>query len=437
MRSWNKLWVAVLAISAVFAAAPDPAAAGRKALDLLLKRNFSAFSQLLTGVAKEKLTEDFLRQRVGTELDGFGKTEEIGKPVLARLGSDNMVSFPVRFTKVSVNVQLTLTPAGMVAGLYFRSADMPLPPQWKRPAYSNPKLFHEREITVGTGEWKLPGTLTLPAGKGPFAAVVLVHGPGPNDRDETMYSNHMFKDVAEGLASRGIAVLRYDKRSKVHGEKMSEGPFTLQQETVDDAVSALALARLQPEVNSKRVFVLGHSLGGYAIPRIAARDTKLAGAIFLAANARPIEDVVLDQNEQMLNQQRADPASQRRLDALKAEVAKVKELVPSQSNPPIVLGLPAAYLLDLKGYNPASEASRMSIPLLFLQGERDIQISSKDFDLWKAALAGRKNVTFEMFPPLNHLFIAGEGQPSPAEYRVPGNVSAEVIDVIAKWAAKQ
>ena len=437
MRSWNKSWILGLIIGAAFSADLDPATAGRKALDLLIKRNFIGFSQLLTGVAKEKMTQDFLRQRVGTELDGFGKPEEIGKPVLAHLGSDNLVSFPVRFAKVTVNVQFTLNHAGMVAGLYFRPADTPLPPLWKRPAYSNPKTFHEREITVGTGEWKLPGTITLPTGKGPFAAVVLVHGPGPNDRDETMYSNHMFKDIAEGLASRGIAVLRYDKRSKVYGEKMSKSSFTLQQETVDDAVIALALARQLPEVNPKKVFVLGHSLGGYAIPRIASRDGKLDGAIFLAANARPIEDVVLDQNEQMQNLQRADPASQRRLDALKAEVAKVKELVPAQNNQPVILGLPAAYLLDLKAYDPAVEAKRMQVPMLFLQGERDIQISSKDFDLWKAALAGRKNVTFEMFPPLNHLFIAGEGQPSPAEYRVPGNVSAEVVDVISKWITKQ
>ena len=437
MRSWNKFSVAALAISLAYSADPDPAIAGRRALDLLLAKNFTAFAQLLTGVAKERMTLDFLAQRVGTEIDGFGKAEAIGKPVFASSGSDYLISYPVRFERVTVNVQLTLSHTGMVAGLYFRPKETPLPPVWKRPAYSNTKLFQEREITVGTGEWKLPGTLTVPTGPGPFPAVVLVHGPGPNDRDETLYSNHMFKDIAEGLASRGIVVLRYDKRSKVYGEKMSELLFTLQQETADDAVSALALARGEHEVNAKRVFILGHSLGGYAIPRIAERDGKLAGAIFLAANARPIEDVVLDQNEQMLNLQRADPASQRRLDALRAEVAKVKNLVPSNNNPPVILGLPSAYFLDLKGYNPAAEAKQLSIPMLFLQGERDIQISSKDFDLWKAALSSRKNVTFDMFPPLNHLFMTGEGAPSPTEYRIPGNVSAQVIDEMAKWILKQ
>jgi len=438
LRLWNKRWTLAFALlAAAVAADADPSAAGRKALDLLIARNFSGFSQLLTGVAKEKMNAQFLKERVGSELDGFGKAEEIGKPVLASSGSDNLVSFPVRFTKVTVNVQLTLNHAGMVAGLYFRPADTPLPPLWKRPAYSNLQSFREREIIVGAGEWKLPGTLTVPISKAPASAVVLVHGPGPNDRDETIYSNRMFKDIAEGLASRGIVVLRYDKRTKVYGEKMSEGSFTLQQETVDDACSALALARQQPEVNPKRVYVLGHSLGGYAIPRIAARDSKLAGAVFLAANARPIEDVVLDQNERMLTQQRADPASQRRLEQLRAEVAKVKALAPAKNNPPVILGLPIAYLLDLKGYDPGAEAKRIPIPMLFLQGERDAQISLKDFDIWKSALSGRKNVTFDLFPTLNHLFISGEGSPTPAEYRIPGNVPAEVIDEIAKWISKQ
>ena len=430
---WNKISaVAALAVLCAFGQ-KDPSASGRKALDLLLARNFSAFGQLLTGSAKEKMGPEFLKQRVGTELDGFGKLEEIGKPVIAQSGTDHLVSFPVRFEKVAVNVQLTLNQAGLVAGLFFRPADTPLPPLWKRPAYSKPGTFREREISVGTGEWKLPGTLTMPVGKGPFPAMVLVHGPGPNDRDETMYSNRMFKDIAEGLASRGIAVLRYDKRTKIYGDRMGDTAFTLQQETVDDALSALALARQQPGVAPKQVLLLGHSLGGYAMPRIALRDGKLAGAIVMAGNARPIEDVVLDQNEAVLKLRRGDAVAQQRFDQLKAEVAKVKALGAGKQNPPVVLGLPSAYFVDLQGYEPAKEASRLAIPLLVLQGERDTQVTMQDFGIWKAAVAGQKNGEVELFPNLNHLFMASEGLGTPAEYRVPENVAPEVINRIALW----
>lgn len=340
---------------------------------------------------------------------------------------------------MKINVQFTVDAAGHVAGLYFRPADAPLPPDWQRPAYSNPKLFTEREITIGDDEWSLPGTLSVPIGKGPFPTVVLVHGPGPDDRDETIYSNHMFKDIAEGLASRNIAVLRYDKRTKVYGTRMSGMSFTLQQETVEDAVRALAFVRRQPKIDPKHVFVIAHSLGGYALPRIARQDGKLAGAIILAANARPIEDVVLDQATFTTESKVNLTAEERsRFENLKTEVAKVKKLDPAaKDNPPVVLGLPVSYLLDLKSYQPVAEARALSIPLLFLQGGRDFQVTLKDFQLWKTGLAGRPAIEFHSYPALNHLFITGEGKPSPAEYRIPGNVSADVITDMAKWLVAQ
>jgi uncharacterized protein len=415
----------------------DPAVQGRKALDLLLAQNFPEFSKLLAPAAEERFTPAFFKDHVGPEVAGFGKVEEIGKPLIAPSGTNKLVSFPVRFSRVSINIQFTLNDAGKVAGLFFRPADSPLPPEWVRPPYVNPASFHERDLTVGDDEWKLPATFTEPVGKGPFPAIVLVHGPGPNDRDETMYSNRMFRDIAEGLASRGFAVLRYDKRTKVYGQKMSALDFTLQQETVEDAVRALALIRGQPGVDAKRVYVIAHSLGGYALPRIAHLDGKLAGAVILAGNARPIEDVVLDQaNYTMALKPEMTPEDRNRLDGLKAEVAKAKTLDPRKQNPPVVLGLPVGYLLDLKNYNPVAEMAQLAMPILFLEGERDFQVPMKDFQLWKSGLTTKKNATFRSYPRLNHLFIAGEGKPSPSEYRFAGNVSADVINDIANWLTK-
>ena len=426
-----------LAVLFAAVAAESPAVVGKKALDLLLASKYTEFIQLLTPAAKEKLTKEFLLDHVTPEVKGFGALEEIGSPVTAKSGNDTLVSYPVRFASVKVNVQFTISADGRVAGLFFRPADAPLPPEWKRPAYSKPDSFFEREVTVGSGEWKLPGTLTVPLGKGPFAAVVLVHGPGPNDRDELIFSNHMFKDIAEGLASRNIAVLRYDKRTKVYGQQMGATNYTLQQETIEDAVKALSLLRKQPEVNPKRVFVLAHSLGGYAMPRIAAQDGKLAGAIVLAGNSRPIEDVVLDQNEYMLALRNGGGHDEReRMQQLKEEVAKVKALGPGRNNPPVVLGLPLPYLMDLKNYNPAAEASRLAIPILFLQGQRDMQVTMKDFEGWKSALPAKKNAEFRTYPTLNHLFMTGSGPGDPAEYRQPGNVAPEIIADIMKWLEK-
>ena len=387
--------------------------------------------------ASQTLTPQFLRDRPGAEVRGFGKAASIGPPVIAKNGDYTLVSFPVQFTKATVNVEFTMSAAGKIAGLHFRPANAPLPPLWRRPSYSDPREFRSRELTVGDDAWKLGATLLIPAGKPPFPGLVLIHGPGPNDRDETIYGNKVFADLAEGLASRGIAVLRYDKRTKVYAEKMSEMNYTVQQETVEDAVRAAALLRRQPEIIPTRVFALGHSLGGYLLPRIAAQDAKLAGLIFLAANARPVEIMALEENEYVASlNPNPSPESQKRLADLRGEVLKVRNLKPGQADPPVIMGLPLAYLLDLKGYDPFT-VKNLHVPMLFLQGGRDFQVSMKDFDLWKSAMGGRANATFHAYPALNHLFIAGDGRSSPAEYRAPGNVSGEVVRDIADWIRSQ
>jgi dienelactone hydrolase len=412
----------------------DPTAAGRNALDLLLAGKYAEFNALLTDSAKGLLTSEFLRDRVGAELKSFGTLGGVGEPVKVQEGKNSLITFPVRFSETSVNIQITLNDSLQVAAFHLHPGNAPLPPGREQPAYSKPDSFHAREVTIGDDDWKLGGTLLVPAGKPPFPGVVLVHGPGPNDRDESIYSNQVFRDLAEGLASRGIAVLRYDKRTKVYGERMSEIDFTLQQETVEDAVRAAALMRQQPEIDPDSIFVLGHSLGGYASPRIAAQDGSLAGLIFLAANARPIEDVALEQNDYVAHLNGGPSADvQKRLDSLKEEVAKVKQLDPGKPNPPVVLGLPVGYLLDLKGYDAAGQAKGLAIPMLFLQGERDFQVTMTDFGIWKSAMSERKDVTFHSYPKLNYLFITGERKSSPTEYRTPGNVDAEVVGDIATW----
>ncbi|MBV8845140.1 MAG: alpha/beta fold hydrolase, partial [Bryobacterales bacterium] len=284
--------------------------------------------------------------------------------------------------------------------------------------------------------WKLGGTFTVPKGKGPFPAVVLVHGPGPNDRDESMRANKVFADIAEGLSSRGIAVLRYDKRTLVYGRQMSEREFTLREEIIEDALAAAAFLRAQPEIDRGKIYLLGHSLGGYAAPRIAREDGKFAGVIFLAANARPIQELVLEQTRYLAAAGALSPdEAQKRLDALKIETEKLNALEPGKANPPVVLGLPSAWLLDVKSYDPVAEAARLSIPLLFLQGGRDFQVGMKDFEQWKSRLGAQPNATFHSYPDLNHLFISGKARSVPAEYLIPGNVSADVIAAIADWIA--
>ena len=308
------------------------------------------------------------------------------------------------------------------------------------PGYVKAGTFRETDVTVGAGEWALPGTLAMPAGEGKHPALVLVHGSGPNDRNETIGANAPFRDLARGLASKGVAVLRYDKRTLVHGAKIVSAPdrFTVKEETVDDALEAVALLARTPGIDTARIFVLGHSLGGMLIPRVAshARATNVAGYIVMAGTARPLQDVYLDQVRYLLALDgEITPSEQAKLAEIERQNARLVD--PAQlanaSAADLPLGLPAAYWKDLEGYRPAEAAKAIERPVLILQGERDYQVTMADFALWKTALGSKPNVTFRTYPGLNHLFIAGEGTSSPAEYSAAGHVAQAVIDDIAAW----
>jgi dienelactone hydrolase len=414
--------------------AADPAAVGRKAVDLLLAGKYSELEEMFAPNVKESLKLDALT-KLGGQIQAWGAPQNIGAPAVRAAGTTNIVVIPVTFASQNINVQMGVNGSGLITGFFA----LPGGVQWQRPSYSKPDSFQEREVSVGEDPYKLPGTLTVPKGKGPFPAVVLVHGSGPNDRDETVSALKVFKDLAEGLASRGIVVLRYEKRTKLYQARMAAKPYTADDEVVDDAGSAIDFLRTQPEVNGQRIYVLGHSLGGYMAARIAEQDGKLAGMIVLAANARPLEDVIVDQAAEVLTKavpnETPAAATQRanELANIKTAAAKVKKLETADEDQPNVLGLPVAYWVDLRGYDPIAVAKKTGVPVLVLQGERDPNVSMKDFALWKAGLATVKGSSAKSYPSLNHFFITGEGKSSETEYRKPGHVAPEVIDDVAKF----
>jgi uncharacterized protein len=401
--------------------AADPAATARKALDSLLGARYSELTPTFTP-EMQKAFPDAEMAKLGAQIKSFGAVGKIGDPSATQAGPNSIVVIPVEFASQTINFRFIVNAKGLVAGMFAIPASSP----WQRPAYSNPASFHEKSVTIGDDEWKLPGTLTLPNGNGPFPAVVLVHGSGPCDRDETVGGTKVFKDLAEGLASRGIAVLRYDKRTAVYAGKIKgQRDFTIGEETVDDALRAAALLRKQPEVNSQKIYVVAHSLGGYIAPRIADEE-KFAGLVLLAPNARPVEDLMVEQAEYLKM-----PATD--IAGIKTQARRIKALELGDADGPALLGAPPSYWLDLKDYDPVASAKKVALPMLFLQGDRDFQVTAKDQTLWKAGLGSRKDVTFKTYPALNHLFVPGEGPSTEAEYRKPGHVSPEVIDEIAKW----
>ncbi len=333
------------------------------------------------------------------------------------------------FERSSLDLRLVFDADEKITGMW-------LDPIFSPPPYADTASFDESEWTFGVKGWELPGTLTLPRGEGPHPVLILVHGSGPQDRDETIGPNKPFRDLAWGLASRGIAVFRYDKRTKVHGFQLLtvKEPFTVYQETVEDALEAAALMRQNPHIDPDRIFILGHSLGGMLVPRIGLADTCIAGFVIMAGAARPLEDLALDQIDTILSLQNEVSADEKRqLEAIRAGAARIKALKEGETFSGLIIGAPPSYWLDLKGYAPARVALSMKAPMLIVQGERDYQVTKKDFEIWKQALSARPDILFIAYPLLNHLFIAGEGLCTPSEYNIPGHVSEALVHNIATW----
>jgi uncharacterized protein len=368
--------------------------------------------------------------------------EQVGAHTF-QIPSAELVMVTCAFANASLDFNVAFNEAGKIVGVTITQVggvEQQYTAVYEPPAYVDQDLFKEREVQIGKGEWVLPGTLSVPVGEGPFAAVLLVHGSGPNDRDETIGPNKPFRDLAWGLASQGIVVLRYDKRTKVYPEKMREivSTITVKEEVIDDTLDAVSLLRSIAEVNSQRIFVLGHSLGGYLLPRIGAADRGIAGLIVLAGLCRPLEDTILDQFTYIYSLSGTLSAEQQKqLDELKKQVALVKSPNLSLSTPALdlPLGVSPAYWLDLRGYHPEEIATGLQMPIFILQAEGDYQVTMEDFQIWKSALSAHSNVQFKSYAGLSHLFMPFEGgeKATPAAYNVPGHVVEEVIKDIAEW----
>jgi uncharacterized protein len=344
------------------------------------------------------------------------RTSMVAQRVVKQATGNITVVTACQFDKAALNVMLSFDAENKIAGMNITPRTPPADESETPPASST---FKEEPVTIGS-EWALPGMLSMPVG--PIAgAVVLVHGSGPADRDETVGPNKPFRDLAWGLANRGIAVLRYDKRTRRYAARMAAlKTLTVREETIDDALLAASLLRTHDRIDPRRVFVLGHSLGGALAPRIANEDRALAGLIILAGETRSFDETVREQLAYLasLSPGMSSTASQ--------------EAAPQQ----LRSRAPASYWKDFDAYKPAEAAATLTLPILILQGERDYQVTLEDLEGWRRALDGHHNATIKTYPTLNHLFLPGAGKSTPAEYEHAGHIPDFVLDDIAEWIKK-
>jgi dipeptidyl aminopeptidase/acylaminoacyl peptidase len=276
----------------------------------------------------------------------------------------------------------------------------------------------ETSVTIGE-EYPLDGVLALPDGAEKVPAVVLVHGSGPSDKDESVYGIRAFKDISDYLAANGVAVLRYDKRTFAHAAKLSPD-ITVEGETIEDALLAGRLLAQNERVDSSKIFVVGHSLGGMLAPRIVDEsDGVFAGAVIMAGSPRSLLDIIYDQNRYFISL--ADPSER---DALTQQVEDAKPY----------FGLPQGYIDEMDAH-PASEyLMSTDKPFLILQGGKDFQVSPEnDFEAYKDLVGDKSNFEFHLYDNLNHLFtVSTMENPTTDDYVEGTHVDdAPLADIVA------
>jgi hypothetical protein len=195
--------------------------------------------------------------------------------------------------------------------------------------------------------------------------------------------------------------------------------------------------RQQSHIDTEKIFVIGHSLGANQAPRIAEGRTDIAGIAMLGGNVTPLQDLMVYQYEYLFSlDETADELTKATQNVKLGEIILGVKMINSdeltlKTDPTLTLGIPAKYWMDLRDYNPIDIAKTLEIPMIIMQGGRDYQVPPTEFDLWKEGLGDQAE--YRYYESLNHLFITGEGKPSPEEYSVPGKVDDQVIEDLAEW----
>jgi len=305
------------------------------------------------------------------------------------------------------------------------------------------------KIIIGE-KYLLDGLLTIPdTGDTPFPAIVLVHGSGPNDMDEKVGNTYTFKDLAQGFAERGIATIRYNKRTKTYGKQMVTAPdarsMTVWDETIEDALFATELIKKDPRINPDKVFIAGHSMGAMLAPRIDAEGGNYAGLILLAGSPRRLEEIIIEQQDNAVA--RLNKFLQwiagKQMKKIREKLDKIYKISDEEAKNTSFLGkYNKLYYLKEWGEKPAENYLKdLTKPIYITQGEMDFHVSvENDFNKYKEILGDRPNVTFKLYPNLNHCFMQTtyglDISKGLKEYKEPRNVEPYVMDDIAEWVKR-
>ncbi|AKK72283.1 hypothetical protein OK18_06245 [Chryseobacterium gallinarum] len=416
----KKLVTFFLIVSSLFSFSQDRKEIGKTFINTLFvdKNAEKAHSFFDSSVANEIPVDQLksLTEQLQTQLGSLKKILEVNN-------EGNLYYYYSEFEKSKLDVQLTFGDDHKLIGFFLV------------PHRTFEKRDEKTTLRIKSDDIELNGTVLIPPSDNKKKLVIFVHGSGASDRDETVGENKPFKDIAEYLFANGIASYRYDKRTYSNPETFNE-QSTAEQETVNDAVNAALYFKSNKDYQGYQIILLGHSQGAYMMPKIAAR-AQASKYIFMAGNARPLQDLLVEQFEYI---HRIDPTkvSAEAVQDIKKQVAFLNSSqfnLNSQASD-LPMGQSAAYWKYLKEYHQLDEVKKIKAPMFFAQGGKDYQVTEKDFNLWKNELKNDKNAVFRFYPDLSHLFIPVSGTPSPKDYEIKGKVDEQFLKDLVQFIVK-
>lgn len=315
------------------------------------------------------------------------------------------------------------------------------------PDYSAPAgaPFTAEEVIIPVKTYKLAGTLLLPKNvKAPFPAVVTSTGSGQQTRDENLplpgLENYKpFRQIAETLAARGIAVLRVDDR----GVGSSTGIETLDNATTfdfaDDVRAQIAYLRTRREIDPNRIAIIGHSEGGAIAPLVASTDPRLAAIVLLAGPAKLGDEILLyqfndavDSNKTLSAEEKARKREENR------RMIQLAKQGGDTSRLPLILRFP--WTKAFLNYDPLPTIKKVHQPMLILQGALDRNVTADQADMLAEAArsTGNKDVIVHVFPNLNHIFLPAQtGEESEYSKLQTMTIGDDVLKILSDWLVEK
>ena len=378
---------------------------------------------------KEAMSVVRLRQTWEDIIAEAGAFEEIVSVNQVPNAEYDIFEIVTKHENTGLNSRLVLTDDDQVAGLFFSFVDLGMEEPYRGSEPQQRDGYTDFPVTVGEGsDYPLPGLLSIPDNaEGPLTAVVLVHGSGPQNMDEALYGIAPFRDIADYLASNGIAVLRYDKRTYVHATTLTiqyGDDLTVYEETIQDALRALDLLASDERIDAGRIFVIGHSMGGMLLPRIMGEsDGGFAGGIIMAGSPRSMLELIYDQNQYLLDITEMSDAER---------AAMVEQIDAARDN---YFYLSEHYFTEMDSHPAADYLQQIDKPILIMQGGKDFQVyADKDYVLYQEIAAGRSNFEFRLYDNLTHMFTQSSmDKPSVADYVSGAKVDGQPLADMLAW----